>query len=230
MVALPPTVERDALVADEHLAVDRARLLVAGHAGIPEDVARRLPLEVEPERGAVAPLAAVRLGGVVERHAERLEVDAPVVVGGLAHQLGPETLGAHLQRPLRGHRRLVVAHGHERAALSDQIGPVPGAPLVGEQPEAHVATEGAVGVGEVEVPRLAPQRLGTGLVALLVVGVIGVGDRCVVVLLVSGAALVPSNVRDGVVDGPDGVTRDRPVEPVGHAGDLGERRRKEKYT
>src|SRR5205823_10690168 len=56
MVALAPAVERDALVAHEHLAVDRARLLIAGHAGIPEDVAGRLPLELEPERGAVTPL------------------------------------------------------------------------------------------------------------------------------------------------------------------------------
>ena len=128
--------------------------------GYAEDVAGRLPLEVQPECGAVSPLAAVGLGGVVERHAERLEVDAPMVVGCLADELGPEPLGAHLQRPARGQRRLVIAHGHEGPALADQIGPVPGAPLVGQQPEADVATERAVGVGEVEVPRLAPQRLG----------------------------------------------------------------------
>ena len=67
-----------------------------------------------------------------------------------------------------GQRHLVVDDGDGRPAGAADEGVVPGAGPVRVQAEADPAADRAVGGGEVEVPRLAPQLLGAGLVPALV--------------------------------------------------------------
>ena len=171
VVPLADGVERDRLVPHEHLAVHPARDLVAGGArrvGVGRAVG--VPVQLEPEGHPLAARVAVHLGRVVEPEGERLAPERHVVERRLDGVVGPQALGAQLERagPRGGHR--VVDHRHERAALAHHAGPVPDRALVGVEADADVAAERAVGRGEVEVPRLVPPRLGTRLVVALVGG------------------------------------------------------------
>ena len=112
VVALARALELDALVADQDLAVHVARDLVAvDPLGPAEGQAVGVPLEVEAEGGAVAPEPPVGLGRVVEGHAERLEPEGEVVERGLGVVVGPEAVGAQLERLVaRRERHRVVDH------------------------------------------------------------------------------------------------------------------------
>ena len=69
----------------------------------------RLPLEVEADRHALADGRWSRASSSSSnRSAERLEPEAPVLVGDLAHQLGPEAVGAHLEQRRRARAGHVV--------------------------------------------------------------------------------------------------------------------------
>ena len=173
VVALADAVELDRLVADEDLAVHVARHLVAGGADPRvQPAAVGLPLEVEAEGHAIAAKVAVDLGGIVDGDRERLAAERHVVEGRLDDVVGPQAVGADLERRRLGQRHLVVDHGDERSSLPHQAGPVPGHAEVRVQPEPHVAAERALSIGEVEVPRLAPEPLLAGWVGELV----GVGE------------------------------------------------------
>jgi hypothetical protein len=63
----------------------------------------------------------------------------------------------------------VVDQGHQPPVLADEEGVVPADPEVGVEAETDPTAEAAVGGGEVEVPRLVPQRLGPRLVPPFVV-------------------------------------------------------------
>ena len=159
----------------QDLAVDPARHLVAGDAArVGVGAAVGLPLEVEPERHPVTPQVAVHLGRIVDADREGLAADGEVVERRLDRVVGPQPLGADLERAARRDRRLVVDHGHQRTALPDDAGPVPGsAPARDEvrvQAESHVAAERSGFVGPVEVPGLVPELLGPRLVPALVGG------------------------------------------------------------
>ena len=98
VVALARSLELDALVAHQDLAVHAARDLVAVDARPPERDAVGLPLEVEAERGPLALGAVVGVGRIVEAHAERLEPEAEVVERGLDVVIGPQAVGPDLER------------------------------------------------------------------------------------------------------------------------------------
>ena len=99
VVALADAVERDRLVADEDLAVDVARHLVAGGADPRVEPAPvGLPLEVEAERHPIASQVAVDLGRVVDGDRERLAPQRHVLERRLDDVVGPEPVGADLQR------------------------------------------------------------------------------------------------------------------------------------
>ena len=86
---------------------------------------------------------------------------------GLHADLG--VVGAHLGVVVR-QGYLEVEHRDGRHAGTAQQHVDPRVPLVRDQPEPDPPTHLLVGVGEVEVPALAPQRFGAWRVAVLVVG------------------------------------------------------------
>ena len=172
VVALADGVELDALVAHEHHAVDPARDLVAGGAGrVHVGGAVGLPLEVEPEGHPVTyrpPVRVVHGGGIVEPERERLAAERDVVERRLDVVVGPQALGADLERRRPGGRDVVVDHRHQGPTLAHHAGPVPGHRLVGIETQAHVAAERRVAGGEVVVPRFAPPvALPRGVVGLV---------------------------------------------------------------
>jgi hypothetical protein len=160
VVALADGVDLDALVAHQHHAVDPARHLVAGGARrVHVGGAISLPLEVEPERHPVAdrrPVGVVHGGGIVQPQGEGLAAERDVVERRLDVVVGPEALGADLERRRARRPHFVVDHRHQAPALAHNAGPVPGHRLVGIQTQAHIAAERGVARGEVVVPRLAP--------------------------------------------------------------------------
>ncbi|MEZ5179288.1 MAG: hypothetical protein R2746_13695 [Acidimicrobiales bacterium] len=161
MVSLAPPVDLDDLLPHEHLAVHPARHLVAVDARVRvRRAAVGLPLEVEAEGDAVAPQVAVDLGGVVDPDGERLDAHGHVVERGLDGEVGPQALGADLERRGRGQSHIVVDHGHEGAAGPDEARPVPGAAEAAAQSEAHVAGHALRLVDEVQVVALAPEQVG----------------------------------------------------------------------
>ncbi len=160
VVPLAPPLERDALPADEQLAVhDPGVLVVSGSSlvgiGVVVDGRGGFPLEVEADGQTFADLAPIGVAGLVEPHAERLEAQAPVLHRRLAHALGPQAVRPDLERVAAGQRHLVVAHDDQAELGRHDVGPVPRDLLVRVQPEADVPA-GAVGAREVEVPRLVP--------------------------------------------------------------------------
>ena len=174
VVPLAPPIERDALPADEQLAVhDPGVLVVSGPSlvGIRVVVDGRggFPLEVEPDGQTFADLAPVGVAGLVQPHAEGLEAQAPVLHRRLAHALGPQAVRPDLEGVAPGQRYLVVAHDDEPELGRHDVGPVPSDPLVRIQPEADISA-GAVGAREVEVPRLVPIEAVGGFVTAFVGG------------------------------------------------------------
>jgi hypothetical protein len=163
-------VELDALPAEEDLAVDRARDLVPGGPHERVGLAVGLPLEIEAHRHLVAPTAAwpVELGGVVDADPRGLVGDLPAVERVRADVLGPEPVAPDLERRGLRQRHLLVDDGHRLAPRTAHDGVVPAGVEVGVEADPDPPPDGAVGRAEVEVPGLAPQRLGPGLVPTLV--------------------------------------------------------------
>jgi hypothetical protein len=62
----------------------------------------------------------------------------------------------------------VLDDGDQRVVAAHEAGPVPADAEVRVQAEPDVPADPAVQVGEVHVPRLVPERLGPGLVAVFV--------------------------------------------------------------
>ena len=166
----------DPLVADEDLAVDPARDLVAGGGGVGVRAAVGLPLEVEAERHPVAPQVAVRLGRVVERRRRRPRRRPTSGRAGSRGVRRPQALGADLEARLRD-RHVVVDHGDQRPVLADQAGPVPGHAEVRVEAEAHVAAELARPSVKSRYHDSLQSGSRPGLVAALVGGVGGGGDE-----------------------------------------------------
>src|SRR5204862_3950062 len=103
MVPLAASLERDALPADEQLAVHDPGVLVVSGASlvgvrVVVDGRRGFPLEVEPDGQTLADLAPVGVAGLVQPHAESLEAQAPVLHRRLAHALGPQAVRPDLER------------------------------------------------------------------------------------------------------------------------------------
>ena len=170
----PPAerVDPDPRPSEQHLAVHRTELLVArprvvavaklAAAGID------LPLEIEADRYTFPDLAAPRVGGIVERDAERLEPVGPVLERCLAHELAPESVGPHLQSDAR-QRHLVVAHDDRPGAIGkEQVRPPPRDAERGRARELH-RDAGSVAARDVELPGLPP-TVATGRMRTLVGG------------------------------------------------------------
>jgi hypothetical protein len=133
-----------------------------------------LPLEVEAHRHLVATGAAgaVQLDGILDADAVDLVGQLPALERVGADVVGPQGVAADLQAGgRRRQRHLEVADGDGLASRAAHVGVVPAALQVRVQADAHPPADRPVAGGEVEVPRLAPELLGSGLVDGLVGGV-----------------------------------------------------------
>ena len=150
------------------------RHLVAGRArGVQVGSAIGLPLEVEPERHPVTDRPAVRVvhgGWVVEPQGEGLAAERDVVERRLDVVVGPQALGADLERRRPGRGDVVVDHRHQRPTVAHHAGPIPGDPSDWDRGRDARSRRARRRGGEVEVPRLAPPVAVPGGVVGLVGG------------------------------------------------------------
>jgi hypothetical protein len=160
--------EGKAAVVEQDLASDVARLLIARQDRVGEDRSGCLPFEVEADSDPISPLAPVGIGRILQRNGKRLQPDRPVGVRLLAIERGPQALAPDFERLSARQLDLVVPDGDHGLTGPNQVGPVPGDTEVRVQTKPHVAPDRGVGVGEVEVPGLSPQRFRPGGVPALV--------------------------------------------------------------
>ena len=105
----------------------------------------------KPSATRVADLTAQRVVGFVERNAEGLEPDAPVLTGRLAHELRPQRIGADLERGAARQGHLVITHHHRANSGPQQVGPEPGDAFLAMQREPNEPS-GAVTLAPLEAP------------------------------------------------------------------------------
>ena len=115
------------------------------------------PLEIEPDGETLADLTVCRVEWVVEAKPESFEARPPVLERRLAYELGPQTVGTHLERARAPRQRhVVVAHDHDAHVRHSQIRPVPGGPLFGSVREPHETTQRCGAGREIERPPFMP--------------------------------------------------------------------------
>ena len=141
MIALAPSVDLDAAVAHEDLAMDPTGDLVAGGDRRPQiRTPVGLPLEFEAERDPVPECAVVHVGRILQGDGERLQTARHPLQGLGNVVVGPQPVVADLERrSLLRQGGLVFDHRDEGPVGLDETRPVPELVEPRDEADAHVA-------------------------------------------------------------------------------------------